>query len=495
MNDHPNIVLITTDQQRFDSVGINGSSFMDTPRIDRLGHEGAVFRRAYCPNTVCTPSRASMMTGLHLSRHGAYNIGTSAVDHGLFLSHILRGHGYQNHHIGKAHWFPWGTENAETAKVDQKGTPFNDFAGFETAELSIGHATWGMTGHYRKWLERKGASPKDFNDHLVLTNDPNATADWDLPVELHSGTWVAERAIDFLKNRDRTRPFFLNLGFQDPHHPHVVPSDFHNRVDPEIVPLQGKSGQCEEFSPEHIRHFHDGTWEDSQFRGPFPIAGNESVAWYPYFQDEQKARTTKAYYYSMVQLIDEQLGTILDALDELELADDTLVIYTTDHGEMLGDHGIGQKGPLIYEGVTHIPLFMRYPKGFGSCDVEETVSLVDLVPTILDFAGVDDGVRRDGISLKARIQEGRPIERNGVRIEYKEEADRIRYKGWVTPEWKLAVYMGEEFGELYDLKGDPGENHNLFHDPDYLDIKMRLLIEMLHDMERSEPLSERLSRV
>src|SRR4051794_11231176 len=116
----PNVIVITTDQQRYDSVGINGSVFMHTPNMDRLGREGVVFKRAYCPNPVCTPSRVSIMTGNHLSRHGSYNIGTypTPPDYSTFMSYKLREHGYRTYHIGKAHWHPWGDQNPETREPD-----------------------------------------------------------------------------------------------------------------------------------------------------------------------------------------------------------------------------------------------------------------------------------------------------------------------------------------------------------------------------------------
>jgi arylsulfatase A-like enzyme len=493
VNTKPNVILITTDQQRYDSVGLHGSRFMRTPHMDRLGREGVSFTRAYCPNTVCTPSRASIMTGLHLSRHGAYNIGTAALDHSIFLSRILRDYGYRTHHIGKAHWYPWGTENPETRMPNERGTPFQDFVGFETAEVSVGHATWGVSGHYKLWVEQQGYDPKSFKEHYLFAKDPNGTADWDLPTALHSGNWLAERAVDFLTKHNPGRPFYLNLGFQDPHHPHVVPKDYTNRVSPEDVPPPITSN--ERNLAEHIPYFHNGTLNQSRFRGEFAIAGNESAAWKPYFQDERKSKLTRSYYYTMVQLIDEQLGKILSAVDRLGYAKNTIIIFTSDHGEMLGDHLIGQKGPLIYEGVTRIPLLIRYPDGFSPCQVNECVSLVDIAPTILDFAQIPDPIRRDGVSLKSRLQEGGVLERTGVRIEYKEEADRIRYKCWVTPEWKMAVYPGEAFGELYNLVQDPKEHHNLYDDPAMQEIKLKLLLAMVNDMERSEPLSERTCRV
>ncbi len=498
MPQKPNIILITTDQQRYDSIGVNGNTFIQTPNMDRLGSEGVSFEKAYCPNTVCTPSRISMMTGLHISRHGAYNVGTYANDYSLFLSHALKDNGYRTHHVGKAHWHPWQESSPETAPLDEQGSAFYDFVGFDTAELSIGHASWGMNGHYAAWMKQKGSDPKQFQVKEVFEDDPNGTGEWELPKDLHSGAWVAERAVSILENHQKEsqgKPFFLNLGFQDPHHPHILPSDYTNRINPNDIPLPDTDYQNEPGLVEHIPYFHKGELSKSRFVGQFVIAGNGDHAWAPYFQDLEKAKATRAYYYSMVQLIDEQLGVILETLDRLGLHENTLVIFASDHGEMLGDHSIGMKGPLVYEGVTRIPLLMRYPAGFTPCRVQDCVSLVDLFPTIIDFAGIRDDIKRDGVSFKSRLQQKEVLQRRGVRIEYKEEPDRIRFKCWVTPEWKLAVYTGETFGELYDLVNDPGEKINLFDLAEYTGIKQRLMIELLTDLERSEPVSARTCRV
>jgi len=490
----PNVILISTDQQRYDSVGMNGSPFMRTPNMDRVGQEGVSFSRAYCPNTVCTPSRVSMVTGFHPSRHGAYNIGTYVGDYTHFLSTILGNHGYRTHHIGKAHWHPFWAQSPENRPVPKDGGPFHDFAGFQTAEICIGHTTFGVTGHYEQWVRQRGFDPATLKVDRLFDFDPNDTGDWNLPVELHSGAWLAERAEAFLDDLGGGSPFFLNLGFQDPHHPHVLPHDFENRVDPQAVPLPDIDVGAETGMSEHISLLLDGGIVESRFNGTYVIAGNVRDPWRAYFQDEAKSRATRAYYYSMVQLIDEQLGRILEAVDRNELARDTIVIFTSDHGEMLGDHGIGQKGPFAYEGVLNIPFLMRYPAGFEPSAVDDCVSLVDVVPTVLDFAGIDDGVRRDGVSLRARLQGTAPLDRRGVRVEFKEEPDRLRFKCWVTEEWKLVVYTGEPMGELFDLKNDPGEKHNLFHEPRYQETKFELLAELLADMERSEPLYPRLSR-
>jgi arylsulfatase A-like enzyme len=490
-----NVILITTDQQRYDSININGSSFMHTPNLDRIGKEGAVFSRAYCPTTVCTPSRVSMMTGMHLSKHGAYNIGSNPGSYELFLSTILRQHGYKTHHIGKAHWHPWGAPSPETMPVNSSGSDFTDFSGFETARLSVGHADYGIKSHYAKWIVEKGFDPKSFKVHRLFDKDPFGTGDWDLPAELHSGSWLVHETNRFLEQHDHQTPFFLNIGFQDPHHPHILPNDFKNRVNPNDIPPYDFRIEDESNFAEHIPHFHRGTLRESRFQGHYNMAGNiGNMSWIDYFQNPDKARATRSYYYSMVQLIDEQVGGILDALDKFGYQDDTLIIFTSDHGEMLGDHGIGQKGPLIYDGVTRIPLLMRFPKEFSPCQIEDCVSLVDLLPTILDFVGIAIETPRDGRSLKNRLQHGESLDRVGVRIEYKEEPDRIRYKCWVNQEWKLGIYLGESFGELYHLSDDPKEKHNLFFDSAYDSVKVKLMSELLNDMERSEPIYERKSR-
>lgn len=491
----PNIILITTDQQRLDSISAYGSRFMHTPNMNRIANEGAIFQRAYCPNTICTPSRVSMMTGQHLSRHGAYNIGTFAPDYSSFLSFLLQEHGYTTKHIGKAHWHPYESDSPESLPVDSDGTPFKDFVGFESAELTTGHGTWGMDSHYGAWLRKKGVDPESFSANLLFEDDYNETGEWEISVELHYGTWIAERTVEFLRQQNHSKPFFLNIGFPDPHHPHLVPFDFKERVDPETVPLPDINLSNETGTIETIPHFRAGTLPTSRFNGKYRIAGNGDYAWESYFKDKRKSRMTRAYYYSMVQLIDRQLGYILQALDDHQLSDNTILIFTTDHGEMLGDHCIGQKGPLVYEEVTHIPLLIRYPNGFSPCKVEECVSLVDLLPTILEFVDIQDQVRRDGRSLKPLLQKHSKWSRPGVRIEYKEEPDKIRYKCWVTKDWKLAVYPGEEFGELYNLNADPKEMHNLYDSKEHQVIKARLMCELIADMERSEPCGIRTSRV
>ncbi len=489
----PNVVLITTDQQRFDSLGCNGSSWIHTPALDALAAGGALFRRAYCSNPVCTPSRVSIMTGQLPSRHGSYNIGTAAADCSRFLSTVLTERGYRTHQLGKAHFYPWDVASPETAAPD--GTaPFRDFAGFETAELTTGHTDWGVSGHYEAWLAergvKKGHGMPQLQVRRLTEGDAYQAGDWGMPVSLHSGAWIVDRTEDFLKNRDPARPFYLNIGFQDPHHPLSVPGEW-PKIPPEKIPLP-KGAADERIGPQ--KALREGTVEED-WGGPFGMAGNQDTVWKNV--SAEAVRTARSYYYSMVELFDSQLGRLVGLLKEYGVFDDTLLIVTSDHGDMLFDHGLGQKGPVAYEEVLKVPLLMSWPGKIRPQTVQEPVSLTDLYPTILDALHIPCPGPCDGLSLMPLLaggESGKGLCRRGVMAEFKEERDAVRYRCFIAKDWKLVEYQGAGFGELYHLKEDPGEERNLWFDPAYLPVKYELLRQMLEETDRHAFLSGRPCR-
>lgn len=483
----PNIILITTDQLRFDGVGCNGSSFLKTPNLDRLAAMGVNFKRAYCTNPVCTPSRVSIITGQQVSRHGSYNIGTQAENTEGFLSSVLTGAGYCTHHIGKAHFYPWDVPSQENRTIESM-EPVRDFAGFETAELTIGHSDWGVTGHYERWLAEKGIHKgrgmEELKVHRVLEHDPYGTGDWGMPKKYHSGFWIVDRVKHFLDqhlSQKEPRPFYLNLGFQDPHHPQVLPKEC-RRIPPECIEESWGS-----FDPclEHLNELKEGRILDGRFSGKFGIAGNQNTPWGIETGDQERMRIIKSYYYSMIELLDEQIGELLAILKEQDLIKNTLIVFTSDHGDMLGWHGLGEKGPMAFEDVIKVPFFLTAPGRINPEICQEPVSLSDIFPTLLDYAGIPLPGQVDGCSLKDVI-EGSPHTRNGVLVEFKEERDAVRYKCLVTRDWKLVEYPGESFGELYHLREDPGEEVNLYFKPEYLGQKYEMLKEILCRQERAE---------
>jgi arylsulfatase A-like enzyme len=495
----PNMIIVTTDQQRVDSMGCYGSAWMKTPHLDKLAAGGVVFDRAYCANSVCTPSRASLFSGRYLSRHGAWNVGTHVPEDTVMLSHRLAAADYRTHYVGKAHFQPHGPDSSSKESIPGWRDRYPQFKGpyygFQTVELSLGHGTYGLAGHYGAWLRTQVSEARleELNQAAMRgAYDFSCNAcDWSLPAALHSSVWTAERAITFLREEGRRRPFLLAVGFQDPHHPHVVPRDYTGRVSPSAVPLPAwQPGELDD-KPPHFITTRQGKIDKSEFRGEFKVAGQGSGY---NFADvaEQDAREARAYYYTMVQLIDREMGRLLAALEAEGLAENTIVVFTTDHGELLGDHGLWMKGPYHYEQLIRVPLLMRWPVGMPAGRRSSAcVSLVDVVPTLMALAGCGRDAELDGCDICAAWSDAGVLPRSHVVVETVDDPAGLREKTVVTATRKLSYYHNQPFGELYDLEKDPSELRNCWDDAAYAPDKARLMGLLLDHME---PLERRESR-
>ena len=498
----PNIIVITTDQQRCDSLSCYGAACTSTPNIDRLAAGGALFERAYCANPVCTPARASIFSGQYPSRHGAWNVGTNVPQDTPLLSHRLAGLGYRTHYVGKVHFQAFGggagsredCENWEQVCARWNGP----YYGFETVEISLGHTVGGMRGHYGLWLNSlTTAAERDAYARAMRLGEGEQFGgeayDWALPSRLHSSTWSAERSIQFIERHDPAQPFFLAIGFQDPHHAHCVPTDFAARVDPDQVPLpRYRAGELAD-KPPHFATAHQGKLEDSPHRGAFAVAGQGAGADFGKISASE-VRHGRAYYYTMVRLIDQQMGRILDCLEERGLADNTLIVFTSDHGELLGDHGLWMKGPFHYEELIRIPLIIRWPAGIRAAQsIQNLCSHVDLVPTILAACGASTDAEIEGLNALPLLQGQEAAPRDHAIIECVDDPTHLRLKTIVTRERKLTCYHGEDFGELYDLESDPGEIHNRWDDPEYRRDRNQLTARIADHLERLERRVERHS--
>jgi arylsulfatase A-like enzyme len=427
----PNILIITTDQQRFDSLGCCGSDFVDTPNLDRLAREGALCSRAYCANPVCMPSRASIFTGRMVSNHGVWNNGVNLPDDQVLISHRLAEMGYRTHYIGKTHFQVTGGTPEQSREAKQgweRRFPAyrGPYYGFQQVELSIGHTKGGIKGHYGAWV-RQQVSEEEFDrychadmrgEHFFGCN----AFDWDLPTRLHNSVWIAERAINFIEQHDRSSPFLLALGFQDPHHTHCVPRDLPDRVAPEAVPPPDfTEGELDDKPP----HFAD-TRNAVSTEYPFHLVS------------DREAREGRAYYYSLVQLIDREAGRVLDALEKAGIADNTLVIFTSDHGELLGDHGLWMKGPYHYESLINIPLLLRWPAGLpAGRRVPAVVSQLDLVPTILAAVGADRAQDLDGLNALPLLRGETDALRDAALVEYTHVRGSLHLRTLVTEDRKI----------------------------------------------------------
>jgi len=410
------------------------------------------------------------------------------------LSHLLAEHGYRTHYIGKAHFQSFLGSLDQSMELVQKGqeslSSFNGpYYGFETVELAPGHVNYGLKGHYGKWV-RERVSEQEFlafqDLHPVGSTQFGGEAyDWDLPFKFHNSMWTSERTVSFLKSHTNQQPFFLAVGFQDPHHPHGVPLDFHDRVHPESIPLPHYiDGELAD-KPPFFMEARTGTLESSSIRGEFEVAGQG--AGFDYRKvSENDARLGRAYYFSMVKIIDIAVGQILDYLDSSGLAENTLLIFTTDHGELLGDHGLWMKGPFHYEELISIPMLWRWPSGLpAELRVEGLVSQVDIVPTILAATG-GSFQNLDGVNALPLLRGETKNIRDSVLVETVDDPKGLRSKTIVTSRYKLTYYHGQSYGELIDLEQDPGEIKNLWADPSFQQLKTQLLSLILDTTENNE---------
>ena len=498
----PNILIITTDQQRTDSLSCYGSTFTDTPHLDRLAAEGVCLERAYCANPVCTPARASIFTGRYPSRHGAWNVGMNVPEEELLISHRLADVGYRTHYIGKTHFQPFGGSADQSVETRNDNTRYPEFRGpyygFETVELALGHTTYGLAGHFGEWVKSQTeASGEPFDAYqkatcLAENRFGGEAYDWEIPLKYHNSVWTADRTIDFLENNGPDEPFLLAVGFQDPHHPHCLPTEFEARVSPNEVPVPNfTEGELDD-KPPHFLEAHWGKLEESEIRGQFPIAGQGGGFDFRKVT-EKDARFGRAYYFSMVKLIDQQVGRILDSLDRNGFAENTLVCFTSDHGELLGDHGLWMKGPFHYEQLVRIPMLMRWPQGFsGGKRISSLFSHVDIVPTILAATGLSRPSQIDGVNALPMLRGDIESVRDIAMIECIDDPKGLRLKTIVTPERKLTWYCGHDYGELYDLKADPDERINRWAHADYATERAQLLARLL---DATEPLEKRAKRV
>lgn len=497
----PNILLISTDQQRTDTLSCYGSTFTRTPGFDRVAAQGTRYNRAYCPSAVCTPSRASMLTGQYTMRHGAWNVGVNTGDDAIFLSHRLASAGYQTRLIGKAHFESY-TADASDSRESVKGyaAGYGDWTGpyygFEHVELALGHAAWGLSGHYGAWL-RGHAGPADIARYETLVKADDApdfggnAYDWPIPARLANSVWTADRAIDFLeRERKADAPFFLFVSFQDPHHPHCVPTDYANRVDPAAVPMPIDPKGGFDALPPHFRVAHEGRLKGSEFTARWPMSGQHDGFDYRGIP-EAAQRNGRAYYHTMVRLIDDQLVRLWAALDAQRLTDNTLVIVTSDHGELLGDHGLWMKGPFHYEPLARVPFLAMGPGIAAGVVSNDLVSLVDVTPACLNAAGVAfEQSEMDGIDFAS----GRRAFDDTVLCETILDWDGLVCRSVIGHRYKLTRYAGRSYGELFDLAEDPDEFANLWLEPAAALVRANMLASLAdHDTRMQASSKERIA--
>jgi arylsulfatase A-like enzyme len=450
--DRPNILFITTDEHRFDCLGCYGNPVIRTPNLDGLAAEGVRFARGYVQNPMCMPSRMAIMTGRYCSEHGC-NINCTGIpphEQAHTFMRYLRDAGYATAAIGKMHmmpkWGPFGFTYLDL--VEGKADANNQYIDYLTA--------LGLNGRQHEALGERG---------------PFGTYTNALPAEHTIDAFVGRRAAAWLEAWDAAEPFFLWVSFCNPHFPFDPPAPYASLYDPaEVPPPVWREGEMADKPTQR---------QLQQERGYDQLT-------------EAQMRRIVAHYYGNVTLVDDQVGRLLDVLAARGLADDTLIAFTSDHGDHLGDHRLLHKsGVTFYDVSVRVPYLVRYSPLFPAGAVcEELVEAIDLPATFLDVAGVPLPPTMQGRSLVGLAEGAIPDWRDDAFSEIdlrlnphmhgpKDPGSRDHVAMICTRRWKYVHFPNLGIGELYDLATDPHELTNLFYDPAYADrvaaMRLRLL--------------------
>jgi arylsulfatase A-like enzyme len=520
-----NILFITTDQQRFDSLGVTGNPTTRTPVVDALAREGLLYKRAHVQNVVCMPSRTTMLTGQHPLTHGVVANGISAPDDGPNVASILHSAGYHTALIGKAHFDPHldpllrFPEN-RLAAAGSRG-PWRGFAHVELA-------THGPVGghHYADWLW--STHPEDVAGFgAVLTGsgggETGAPEVKHNPIarERYHTDWIADRTIAHLGSLDASAPFFAWVSFPDPHHPFDPPlsevkrraPDFRDRALPQGRPRSREEARAAlESKPRHWLDWYDGRYLNPE-GGPInfrPLA----------FTDDQ-LREVDAMIQVENELVDDAVGRILAFLRERGLDEHTDVFFTSDHGDLQGDHGLMFKGPYHVTSLLHVPFIWRPATAhasFAAGEIADPVGHIDLAPTFLSIAGVPIPAEMEGRPLPTGAPETREARRERVLTTFDSQFAAVGMhlrtifrdgmictaylrsttdEGGRFPVYERAWLRGSTWprydgteGELYDLANDPLQRRNLWNEPDRKRLRDELCADLFEHLPapRTPPL-------
>lgn len=453
---HPNILWICTDQQRWDTLGCYGNRFVRTPHLDRLARDGMLFEYCYCQATMCSPSRASFLTGRYPRTTRLRQNGQAVPADEVPVTKLLAAVGYTCGLVGKLHLAP-----CEPAVAPVREARIGD--GYAEFHWSHGPNPGWTTNEYHRWLTTASVA------YRTPPFPGCAHVRTGMPREHHHTTWCATQGIEFIRHAAHFQgPWLLSLNLFDPHYPFDPPASFLERyaADLAALPLPVYTEGELTGKPKYQALDHFG-------------AGSSRVRYAAARMTAQDHRWVKAAYWAMVDLIDSEVGRILQALDETGQAGRTIVIFCSDHGEMLGDHGMYLKGPHFYEPAIRVPLIMSCPGLIRRGRFTGLVELVDLAPTLLAAAGLDPWPGMQGHSLWPLLTAGREGEggRADVYCEHYNASDHPRvYATMVrTKRYKAVRYHGMPMGELYDLHTDPTETVNLWDDHGSREIRATML--------------------
>lgn len=521
MTDRPNFLLILTDQHRADHLGYAGHATLRTPAIDSLADRGIVFDRAYVTSPICMPNRAALATGRMPSVCGVRHNGVPLPLEAVTFADQLRVAGYRTALVGKAHlqtqsarevpdprMFPradrsdarasalrrdagdtaYLAERIELWARDPAREPRLPYYGFDDVALACGHGDQ-VEGHYTRWLRARRPDWQRLRgpEHALPGAPRRAPQAWRtaLPPEVHPTAFVADETIRCLEayaTDAAHTPFLLQCSFPDPHHPFTPPGRYWDLYDPADVELPRSFG-AQPDEPRVLRDLRRLNADPAYARGPFCT---QTIA-------ADAVRDALALTYGMIACIDDAIGRVLATLARLGLDERTVVIFTSDHGDLLGDRGLVFKQALHYEGLIRVPLVWRDPSR-APARTDALASTLDLAPTILARAGVPIPWGVQGEDLLA-VHEGHAPRRSGLLVEEEDLPIHMgalgsqRLWSYVTDRWRLTLWQDAPDGELFDRREDPDELRNLWHEPGARQHRAALTEALLRErMRLTDPL-------
>ncbi|RJP22216.1 MAG: arylsulfatase [Candidatus Omnitrophota bacterium] len=448
----PNILFIMADQFRGDCLSADGNPAILTPNLDRLGAEGIRFRRAYSCTPTCTPARSALLTGLGPWRNGMLGYGRVAKQYSLEKPRALREAGYYTFGIGKMHWHPQRNPHGfHRVLLDESGRE-------ESPDYRSDYRSWFWSHAPHLNPDETGIGWNDFRSKTYA-----------LPENLHPTFWTGECAVRFLQNYNQPEPFFLKVSFARPHSPYDPPERFMNLYENADIPSAAV-----------------GKWAERYIER----SDQSNNIWHGNLGAEQ-VRKSRQGYYGSITFIDEQIGRILETVEKRGWLENTLIIFTADHGDMTGDHHLWRKS-YAYEASARIPMLMRWPDSSISAMrgqvSERPVELRDILPTFLDAAEAPGADGLDGKSLLRLVRDPNPEWRDYIDLEHDVCYNPANHWNALTDgHYKYIFHARDGEEQLFDLKNDPGELHDLASDASH-QSKLRKWRERMveHLSERGE---------
>ncbi len=462
----PNILWVCPDSQRYDTIQGLNNSLISTPTLQKFMSESVTFTNAYVQTPICSPSRGSFLTGRYPHSTGLRMNGEYIRDTELLVPRILADNSYTCGLAGKMHVSPCANGMVEN-RIDD---------GYQLFEWSHDITDqWPGKNAWRNWLAQQG---------VTLPKFPKETV-WGMPIDpkYTQTAWSAEVANGFMREQaGKSTPWMMSVNMFQPHYPFYPSEEYLHRYDPAKMPSPAyKEGELEN-------------------KTPFQQADHDSKNAYSFVRTtpEQHRQTTAAYY-AMIEQVDTAMKEMLQTLEETGQADNTIVIYMSDHGEMLGDHGMFLKGPYFYDCLTRVPLIIRWPHRFkAGLQVDALVEMTDLAPTLLEAAGIPVPAGMQGRSFMPLLTGQATTHRNSVYMEFllldSEYPIAPMLTAVRTDRWKLNLCDKTQYGELYDLQNDPNEFTNLWNDPHYKDTREMMMFTLASRMiDASDPLPRKVA--